>query len=48
MEQVNVGFGKFLLGVNKKAGNIPTMSELGRFPLGISMVSQIYNYHTHL
>jgi hypothetical protein len=24
------------------------MSELGRFPLGISMVSQIYNYHTHL
>jgi hypothetical protein len=29
-------------------GNIPTMSELGRFPVGINVISQIYNYYLHL
>jgi hypothetical protein len=48
MEHVNIGFGKFLLGVNRKAGNIPTMSELGRFPLGINIIGKINSYWSHL
>jgi hypothetical protein len=38
VEHVNIGFCKFLLGVIRKAGNIPSMSELGRFPLGINII----------
>jgi hypothetical protein len=33
---------KFLLGVNSKAGNTPCMSELGRFPVGINIIGQLF------
>lgn len=48
IEQINLSMCKFLLGVNKKAGNMPCRGELGRLPLGISIIIMIFKYYHHL
>lgn len=47
-ESVNLSFCKFILGVGKKTGNIPVMSELGRFPISHRVVLQMNSYWKHL
>ena len=41
-EKPNLSFSKFILGVHKKAQNTTVRSELGRFPLGIDIMTE-YN-----
>ncbi|MCG8432281.1 MAG: reverse transcriptase family protein, partial [Candidatus Omnitrophica bacterium] len=38
IEKVNLSFCKYLLGVNKKSGNLAVRAELGRLPLGVRVV----------
>ena len=48
IEELNVSMCKFLLGVNKKAGNIAVKSELGRYPLAMRIISQCVGFWNHL
>lgn len=47
-EKVHISFCKFLLGVSRKTGNVPVMSELGRFPMSHKIVTQMIGYWDHL
>jgi hypothetical protein len=46
IEQLNSSFCKYVLGVNRKTGNIAAKSELGRLPLGI--IGQCVNFYKHI
>ena len=43
-EKLHLKFCKFLLGVSKKATNLATLSELGRFPLHFDIVKAMIRY----
>ena len=43
-EKPILSFSKFILGVHKKAQNTAVRSELGRFPLGIDIITNIISY----
>jgi exonuclease III len=47
-EMVHNTFCKQLLGVHKKAMNLPTLAELGRFPITITIFGQIISYWVHV
>lgn len=47
-ESVHVKFCRFILGVHKKAMWIPVLAEIGRFPLGLNMLSQSISYWAHI
>ena len=48
VEVVNTSFCKYLLGVNRKAGNLAVKSELGRLPIAVGMLVQCFNFQRHL
>lgn len=43
-EKLHLKFCKFLLGVSKKATNLATLSELGRFPLHFDIIKSMIRY----
>ena len=43
-EKLHVRFCKFILGVNKKATNFASLSELGRFPIHFDIVKSLIRY----
>ena len=43
-EKLNVKFCKYLLGVNKKSTNIAVLSELGRYPIYLKLITQVLSY----
>ena len=47
-EGLHMKFLKSVLGVNKKAMNLPTLSELGRFPLSIKVLTQTIGFWSHI
>lgn len=47
-ENIHVKFCKYVLGVHKKAMNIPVMGELGRYPITIDIVGQIISFWIHV
>lgn len=47
-EMIHIRFCRFLLGVHKKAMWIPVLGELGRFPLGLRMLSKAISYWAHI
>ena len=40
-EKLNIKFCKYLLGVNKKSTNIAVLSELGRYPIYLKLITQV-------
>ena len=48
IEKVHLRFCKYFLGVNSKASNVASRSELGRLPLLISIFSRTLKYITHV
>ena len=38
IEKLHIEFSKYILGVNKRATNFATLSELGRFPLHFDII----------
>ena len=47
-EKAHLRFCKLYLGVGKKASNMASRGELGKFPLQISIYKRLFNYITHL
>ena len=47
-EKAHLRFCKIYLGLGKKASNLATRGELGKFPLIISIFKRLFNYITHL
>jgi len=47
-EKVHLRFCKYFLGINKKASNIASRSELGRFPLKIFVDTLTLKFYNHL
>lgn len=47
-EAQQIKFIKAVLGVNKKAMNLPALGELGRFPISMKIVSQMIGYWSHV
>ena len=47
-EKVHLRFCKYYLGINRKASNIASRSELGRFPLKIFVDTLILKFYNHL
>jgi hypothetical protein len=43
-EKLNIRFCKYLLGVNKKSTNIVVLSELGRYPIYLKLITQVPSY----
>ena len=43
-EKLNIKFCKNLLGVNKKSTNIAVLSELGRYPIYLKLITQVLSY----
>ena len=48
IEKVHLRFCKLYLGVGKKASNITSRGELGKFPLIINIFKRLFKYITHL
>ena len=48
IESLHIKFCKYTLGVNVKATNIAVMGELGRYPLGIDILVQMFKFHEHV
>ena len=48
IEKVHVPFGKFILGVNKRAANLAVKGELCRFSVTFSCIIQAFKYWCHL
>ncbi|CAB3992816.1 Hypothetical predicted protein [Paramuricea clavata] len=48
IEKVHFRFCKLYLGVGKKASNIASRGELGKFPLIINIFKRLFKYITHL
>lgn len=47
-EKIHTRFCKRLLGLHCKAMNLPTLAELGRFPISIRIVCQIIGFWIHI
>jgi hypothetical protein len=47
IETIQLSFCKHILGVSKKTTNAAVMGELGRFPLGIDVVSNVIGFWNH-
>jgi hypothetical protein len=47
IEAIQLSFCKYILGVSRKATNAAVMGELGRFPLGIDVVTNIIGFWNH-
>ena len=47
-EKIHTKFCKFLLGLHNKAMNLPTLGELGRFPVSFQIVCQTVSYWAHI
>ena len=47
-EKVHLKFCKLYLGVNRRASNLASRAELGKFPLLIPIYKRIINYITHI
>jgi hypothetical protein len=47
-EQIHLKFCKHLLGVHTKAMNLPTLAELGRYPLAITVTCHIASLWIHI
>lgn len=48
IEKAHLRFCKMFLGLNKKASNHATRSEIGNFPVQITIIKQILNYYQYL
>ena len=48
IEKVHLKFCKYILGVSKRASNLATMGELGRYPLMINCIVKVYKYLHHV
>ena len=46
-DKVNIRFCKYVLGVNSKACNFAAISELGQFPMLISILTSCMNFWLH-
>jgi hypothetical protein len=44
IEKLHIKFSKYILGVNKRATNFATLSELGRFPLHFDIIKSMILY----
>jgi hypothetical protein len=44
IEKLHIKFSKYILGVNKRATNFATLSELGRFPLHFDIIKSMIRY----
>ena len=44
-ERAHLNFGRYILGVNSKTANMAILGELGRYPLFIKAMKQIWKYH---
>ena len=44
-DKLHMKITKFILGVNRKSSNFAVLSELGRFPIYISIVKDLLNYY---
>ena len=44
-DKLHLKISKFILGVNKKSCNFAILSELGRFPICITLIKSIINYY---
>ena len=44
IEKLHIKFSKYILGVNKRATNFATLSELGRFPLHFDIIKSMIHY----
>jgi hypothetical protein len=44
IEKLHIKFNKCILGVNKRATNFATFSELGRFPLHFDIIKSMIRY----
>jgi hypothetical protein len=47
-ENVHIKFGKFSLGVGKRTTNIAVLGELGRYPLLLEVILNIFRYFEYL
>ena len=47
-ENVHIKFGKFSLGVGKRTTNIAVLGELGRYPLLLEVILNIFRYFKYL
>ena len=47
-EKLNLSFAKFSLGVHKKAQSSAVRGELGRYPLGLDITSNIISFYSHI
>ena len=48
VEKAHLSFCKFILGVSKKATNIAVMGELGRYPLFLEVLLNMFKYYIRL
>ena len=48
MEKAHLQFIKYSLGVHKKASNVGSWGETGRYPLGITILKQVVSYFNNL
>ena len=48
IEKLHIKFSKYILGVNKRATNFATLSELGRFPLHFDIIKSMIRYWNRL
>ena len=48
MEKLHLSLLKWTLGVRKKTTNIPIWGDCGRFPIGISMIKLMLDFHNRL
>lgn len=47
-ESAHIRFCRFILGTHKKSMKIPVLAELGRFPIGLRILSQCIKYWAHI
>ena len=43
-EKLHIKFCRYILGVHKKSAKFAVLAELGRFPMGYNIISQMLNY----
>ena len=47
-EKLNLHFCKYILGVSSKSTNIAVMAEVGRYPIGISVIIQMIKFYIRI
>jgi hypothetical protein len=47
-EKLNIHFCKYILGVSTKSTNVAVMAELGRYPIGVTIVTQMIKYYLRI